>query len=224
MNFDRKNQNPHGSNIQERINNESSVAKNILLGKFNVEFMSKGLDSDEFGDSGHLADRYNYKLIVPSPSNNKEDWETYISVYHPMKKGGTFEKAPDLSIKILTGQGKMELTPDVKIREMIFEKIVEQINVKNNVNNEYLPSRHFSFDGFLEMIEFLEDNPGADKIPTALWVSRKKEIIIDKNYWLLMSETLRNFQKTIYSKEGEKEFNDLLTRVKRVNPDFDFII
>jgi len=223
MNFEKEVKNPI-NNIKEKIDNESSVVKNILAGKFNVEFISESLNSDEFKDSGHLANRYAYELTVPSPTNNQEDWNTKIYIYHPNRKNDRFERVPDFSIKILTGQGEMELTPDIKIKEIIFKKIAEQIYIKNNVENEYIPSRHFSFDGFLEMIEFLESNPDADKIPTTLWISRKKEIIIDKNYWLLMSETLRNFQKTIYSKEGEKEFNDLLNRVKEVNPSFNFTI
>lgn len=209
------------NNLQEKINNESSVVKNILSGKFSVDFMSESLDSNEFKSSGHLANRYCYELTVPSPTDNSKDWVTSIYIYFPKKKGEIFEKFPDFRIKILTGQGEMELTPDVGVRDAIHKKIAEQINIKNNIKNEYIPSRHFSFDGFLEMIEFLETNPGADKIPTTLWVSRKKEIIIDSNYWLLMSETLINFQKTIYNKGGEKEFDDLLNRVKKINPSFD---
>jgi len=218
MNFDK------GLNkkIKETIDNESLVVKNILSGKFNIEFISQSLDSDEFKDSGHLASRYSYELIVPSPTDSSKDWETRIYIYHPNKNFEIYEKIPDFRIKILTGQGEMELTPDIKVREMLFKKIAEKINIKNKTQNEYIPSRHFSFDGFLEMIEFLDSNPAADKIPNYLWVSRKKEIVIDKKYWLLMSETLKNFQKTIYGEKGKEDFYNLLSRVKKVNPSFEF--
>lgn len=52
-----------------------------------------------------------------------------------MKNNVRFEKVPDFTIKILTGQGEMELTKDLKIREMIFKKIAEQINIHNDVKN-----------------------------------------------------------------------------------------
>lgn len=106
---------------------------------------------------------------------------------------------------------------------MKFNKRMEEQynNIKEKTNNEYIPRQYFSYDGFLEMIEFLEANPGADKIPSTLWVSKNEEIVMDKKYWLFMSETLKNFQKTIFS-GLEKEFNNLLNRVKKINPDLDF--
>lgn len=135
MNFDKEIKNPN-NNIKEKIDNESSVVKNILSGKFNVEFISESLNSDEFKDSGHLANRYIYELTVPSPTNSQTDWSTRIYVYHPHSNNETFlEKVPDFRIKLLTGQGEMELTPDIKIKEMVFKKIAEQINIKNNVKN-----------------------------------------------------------------------------------------
>lgn len=61
--------------------------------------------------------------------------KTNISIYHPLKSYEGLEKTPDFRIKILTGQGEIELTKDIDIREIIFRKIAEQISIKNNVKN-----------------------------------------------------------------------------------------
>lgn len=214
MNFEK-------ASIDNRINQESSVVKNILSGNFYVEFSSKGLDSEKFKSSDHLANYFTYELIIPSPTDKNKDWQTYLTFYHPLNNNDIFNKAPDLEIDILTGQGKMQLSPDPVIKQMIFEKVAEKISSQNPVENEYLPSRHFSFDGFLEMIEFLENNPNSSIIPKTLWVSRKKEINIDNKYWTLMKETLLNFKKTIYNNGGEQEYKDLYDRVKKINPKID---
>jgi len=183
-------------------------------------FISENLDKDEFKDSDHLANCYKYKLTIPSPNDDSKKWETTISIYHPTKNNDSFEKVPDFRIKILSGQGEMELTKDIKIREMIFKKIAEQINIQNDIKNEYIPQRHFSFDGFLEIIEYLEDHKEATEIPAHLWVVRKKAIAVDNKLWILMKDTLENFKHTIYRDGGENEFQQLYNRVKQVNPDF----
>ncbi len=206
--------------LANKIKEESTVVQNILSGKFIVEFISENLDKDEFKDSNHLANCYNYKLTIPSPNDDSKKWETTISIYHPTKNNVSFEKVPDFRIKILTGQGEMELTKDIKIREMIFKKIAEQINIQNDIKNEYIPQRHFSFDGFLEIIEYLEDHKEATEIPAHLWVARKKAIAVDNKLWILMKDTLENFKHTIYRDGGENEFQQLYNRVKQVNPDF----
>lgn len=202
--------------LANKIKEESTVVQNILSGKFVVEFISENLDKDEFKDSNHLANCYNYKLTIPSPNDDSKKWETTISIYHPTKNNVSFEKVPDFKIKILTGQGKMELTKDIKIREMIFQKIVEQINIQNDVKNEYIPQRYFSFDGFLEIIEYLEHNPNTEMIPRILWATKNRDIKIDDKFWSLMNDTLLNFEKTIYRNSPKEEFLKLDERFKKI--------
>ncbi len=115
---------------------ESSVVKNILIGDFQIKYVSDILDNDEFKNSGHLANRYNYEISVPSPINSSQKWQTSLSIYWPKTNNERFEKVPDFRIKILTGEGYMDLSSDKAIKKEIFEAVARKINIQNNTKED----------------------------------------------------------------------------------------